>query len=460
MPKITWEQTEKQAEAWKLLEDKVTSEIIFGGGAGGAKSFLGCGWIILMATAHPGTRWMIGRKKLKRLKETTLKTFFEVCKMWGYKNGTHFTYYADSHILFNNGSEVLLKDLAHQPSDPNYDDLGSLELTGAFVDEVSQITFKCWQVLTSRIRFKLDEYDLTPKILGTCNPSKGWVYTYFYKPFKEGLLDGGKAFVRALAKDNPFISKHYIKQLEGIKDKATKERLLFGNWEYDDDPSCLFELDVIQDLFTNKAEPSREKFLSGDVSRKGRDKMPLGIWEGLKLKKVIIIPDEIRKNTTKSADFIIKLCDREGIRRSNVVLDEDGVGGGVVDGVGGCIGFVNGSSAILSFEEKRQKARGEYFMNYGNLKTQCYFKFAELAEAGNIEIATDAFSNSKDKDDFIEELGQIKQRDLDKDGRVYLMGKDVIKENIGRSPDFADMVMMRMFFEVRQKRVLDIIDID
>jgi len=455
-----WQQTKKQKEAWDKLTDLETTEIIFGGGAGGAKSFLGCAWLIVMATTHPETRWLLGRKKLKRLKETTLKTFFEVCGKWGYKQGVHYVYVADSHIMFANGSEVVLKDLAYQPSDPNYDDLGSLELTGAFIDEVNQITFKCWQVVNSRIRFKLDEFDLIPKCLGTCNPSKGWVYTYFYKPMREAVLEAGKAFIRALVRDNPFISRHYIKQLEAIKDKATRERLLNGNWEYDDDPACLFEMDVINDLFTNKAKPDKEKFLTGDVSRKGRDKMPLGLWKGLRLYKVLLIPDEIRRDTTKSSKFIKDICDREGIRRSNVVLDEDGVGGGVVDQVGGCVGFVNGSSPVLSKQEQRRKSRGEYFVNYGNLKTQCYFKLAELGEAGEIAIDEQAFANSKDKDDFIEELGQIKQRDLDKDGRVFLVGKEVIKENIGRSPDFADMVMMRMYFQVKIKKVLDIIDVD
>jgi len=460
MREIKWKQTEKQQIAWKKLVDKNTREIIFGGGAGGAKSFLGCGWIILMATTFPETRWLIGRKKLKRLKETTLKTFFEVCKKWGIKKDVHFTYNSqDGVIVFFNKSEVLLKDLAHQPSDPNYDELGSLELTGAFVDEVGQITYRCWQVLTSRIRYKLDKYDLTPKCLGTCNPTKGWVYTYFYKPFKDKALESSKAFIRALAKDNPFISKHYIKQLEGIKDKATKERLLFGNWEYDDDPSCLFDLDVIQDLFKTKTTKHKTKYLSGDVSRKGGDKMPLGVWEGLQLKKVIVIPDNIRKDTKESARFIERVLQREGIRRSHCVLDEDGVGGGVVDNLD-CVGFVNGSSPVLSRHERLKQKKGEYYVNYGNLKTQCYFKLAELAEAGEIGIDENAFLDSKDKDDFIEELGQIKQRDVDKDGRIYLVGKDVIKENIGRSPDFSDMVMMRMYFEVKVKVKLDIISLD
>ncbi|NCD40566.1 MAG: hypothetical protein EOL88_00590 [Bacteroidia bacterium] len=460
MAKIKWEQTEKQKEAWAYLADDVTTEIVFGGGAGGAKSFLGCAWIIKMAITYKGTRWLIGRKKLKRLKETTLKTFFEVCHKWGLKQGVHFTYNAqDGLIKFINKSEVLLADLAHQPSDPNYDELGSLELTGAFIDEVNQITFKAWEVIKSRIRFKLDEYGLIPKLLGTCNPSKGWVYTYFYKPFKDGILERGKAFIRALAKDNPFISKHYIAQLKAIKDKNTRERLLNGNWEYDDDPACLFDLDVIQDQFKQKVNDKRDRWLTGDVSRKGRDNMPVGLWEGLQLVKVFIIPYEIRSSTLESAKYIKKLAQKYKVRTSHIILDEDGVGGGVVDNIKGCIGFINGSSPVLTKQDELRKKRGEFYENYGNLKTQCYFKLAEVMEAGELGVDEEAF-DSKAKDEYIEELGQIKQRDVDKDGKIYLVGKDKIKENIGRSPDYADMVMMRMYSLVKPKRVLDIITLE
>ena len=460
MLNIGWEQTEKQNKAWGILLDNTTTEIIFGGGAGGAKSFLGCAWLITMCMEYPGTRWLMGRKKLKRLKETTLKTFFEVCKKWGIKRDKHYRYNAqDGVITFVNGSEILLADLAHQPSDPNYDELGSLELTGAFIDEVNQITFKCWEVVCSRVRYKLDVYGLVPKVLGTCNPSKGWVYTYFYKPFKDKIQEVGKAFIKALAKDNPFISKHYINQLIKIKDKATRERLLNGNWEYDDDPACLFEQDVVQDQFTTKVESQKNDWwLIGDVARKGRDKMPLGIFHGLQLKKVISIPYEIKKNTKESAKFIMKLAQREGIRFGHIILDEDGVGGGVVDNISGCIGFVNGSPPHLTKQELLKKKRGEYYVNYGNLKTQCYFKLAEVAEEGLIGIDEEAF-DVQSKDDYIEELGQIKQRDADKDGKIYLVGKDKIKTNIGRSPDFSDMVMMRMLPLIKVKPKLDIISV-
>jgi len=444
---INWQQTKKQNEAWNCLIDQVTFEVLFGGGAGGGKSLLGCAWLIIMCGQYPGSRWLMGRSKLKSLKETTLQTFFDLCKMWDIRNEDDFKYNSiEGVISFTNGSSILLKDLFLYPSDPNFDSLGSLEISGAFIDEVNQITFKAWGIVRSRIRYKLDEFGLIPKILGTCNPSKQWVYQEFYKPWEEGKLEIDKKFIQALAVDNPYISKHYINNLKSIKDKATRERLLLGNWNYDDDPSCLFDYDTINDLFTNKAVISKERFITGDVARKGRDKMVIVYWEGLQVKEITILDYDIKKNTAKSAEWIIKYAQKKQVRRSHIILDEDGVGGGVVDQISGCVGFINNSQAIQPDEAKRDKTK---IVNYANLKTQCYFKLAQLSEEGKIGIDEPADINIKHL--LIEELEQIKQKNIDKDSKISLEDKEKIKEHIGRSPDIADALMFRMYFEIDKK---------
>jgi hypothetical protein len=53
------------------------------------------------------------------------------------------------------------------------------------------------------------------------------------------------------------------------------------------------------------------------------------------------------------------------------------------------------------------------------------------------------------KELIMEEFGQIKEKDMDKDGKKCLVGKDEIKANIGRSPDFFDTIMMRMYGKIR-----------
>ena len=154
----------------------------------------------------------MGRSKLKSLKETTLKTFFDITTKL--KLSEQYVFNSSSNVIkWSNGSEILLKDLFLYPSDPNFDSLGSLEITGAFVDECSQVSYKAWQILKSRIRYKLNEYNLTPKILGTCNPSKNWTYTEFYNPHLNKELRQSRKFIQALPKDNPHLPESYIKTL-------------------------------------------------------------------------------------------------------------------------------------------------------------------------------------------------------------------------------------------------------
>ena len=449
MTEINWEQTRKQTEAWEYLNDKITEEILFGGGAGGGKSRLGCSWLILMCGMYKGSRWLMGRAKLKRLKETTLVTFFDVCKDWGIKKDKDFKYNAiDGTILWNNGSMIILKDLFAYPSDPNFDDLGSLEITGAFIDEANQVKYKAIEVVKSRCRYKLDEFGLIPKILMTCNPSKGWPYTEFYKPFKKKTLEIYRKFIQALVSDNKFISKTYVENLRKLKSKAIKERLLKGNWEYDDDPGAMFNYDALVDMFSNKALQKDEKYVTADVSRKGDDKMPVFYWEGLQVKEIVILPPEIRRDIKKSSEWLVRYCEKKGVRRSHLIVDEDGVGGGVVDNTK-CTGFINGSKAIQPKEAEDDETKK---VSYANLKSQCYDMLSNKIENGQIGIDEGIVDNDI-KDIIIEELEHIKQADIDKDTSFRVIGKEKIKEDLGRSPDFADSMMMRMYGEIKPKEI-------
>ena len=150
--------TERQQLAIEYLFDKTTKEVLFGGAAGGGKSWVGCSWLVLLCMKYPNTRYLMGRSKLDALKKTTLNTFFEVCSSWNLEANTHYTFNGSSNIItFVNGSEIILKDLFLYPSDRNFDSLGSLEITAAFIDEANQITEKAKNIVASRLRYKLDE---------------------------------------------------------------------------------------------------------------------------------------------------------------------------------------------------------------------------------------------------------------------------------------------------------------
>tara|TARA_R110001632_G_scaffold197153_1_gene319306 strand:+ start:106 stop:1416 length:1311 start_codon:yes stop_codon:yes gene_type:complete len=424
---IDAEFTHTQNQAIEYLFDSTTTEVLFGGAAGGGKSWVGCSWLVLMCLKHPKTRYLMGRSKLSSLKTTTLNTFFEVCDTWGLKAGTHYTFNAGSNIIkFYNKSEVMLKDLFLYPSDRNFDNLGSLEITGAFIDEANQITEKAKNIVSSRIRYKLDEYGLIPKMLMTCNPAKNWVYTQYYRPAKDNTIKPYRKFIQSLVDDNEFISKYYKTQLQTL-DELSKQRLLFGNWEYDASKDNLIQYDSIISMFSQNGVEG-DKYISCDVARFGSDKTVIMYWEGLHLKSIRTL---LKSAINDVVAEVRTLQQKHGVLLRNIVIDEDGVGGGAKDYLR-CQGFTNNARPL----------KGE---NYQNLKTQCYYKLAEMINKGQIGISCPDITI---KNYIIEECEQVRMKDADKDNKLQIVQKDIIKDILGRSPDYGDALAMRMYYEI------------
>ena len=430
---IDFKPTEKQDKAWEYLHDTETSEVLFGGSAGGGKSYFGAAWLLYSCLRYPGTRWLMGRAVLKTLKETTLNSFFMVCSDWGVKKGETYKFNAQSNVIeFINGSTILLKDLYQYPADPNFDSLGSLEISGAFIDEVNQCTEKAKNVVASRIRYMLSEYELRPKVLMSCNPAKNWVYD-FYKQDRDGTLATHKKFVKAKLADNPHISEFYEEQLKKL-DPVSRERLLHGNWEYDSGEDRLFDYEAILDVFTNSSVSNEgEKYLSCDVALLGSDKLVICIWEGMIVKEIITKDKTSADNVEK---LIRNLADMHQIPQKNIIIDSDGVGQYLSHYMKGVQPFVNNAKAL----DKE---------NYQNLKTQCFYKLAEQINVGNIWIKCNDIDL---RNKIIEELEVIRRKNMDSDMKLAILSKKEMKAVLGHSPDYADALMMRMRYLFKGNR--------
>lgn len=400
---------------------------------------------------------MIGRKELKRLKQSILPTLFDLFSSWGLKKDRDYIYNSTAgEIIFpkarppgtdiDQASKFIFMDLSHQPNDPNYERLGSLEFTGAFIEEAAEVEQKAKEVVFSRIRYKLNEFGIIPKLLLTCNPSKNWLYSEFFKPSREGKLPDYKAFIQALVTDNPHISEHYILSLKRLKDKILRERLLHGNWEYEESDLALFIYDQLIDLFERELEQENTQgYLSCDAARFGNDKAVIVRWIGL---KAVEFWEYEKSATTVIEDKLREIATIHHIPMSRVIVDEEGVGGGIVDHLK-CKGFVGGSSPIDRRRDREKEKETEYKLNYKNLRAQCYHKFAELTNEEQVAIAID---HEEFKNMTIEEGEQIRRVNADSDNKFQIIPKDEIKLAIGRSPDYLDTLMMRFYFEINPER--------
>ena len=458
----------KQTEAWDLIFDNPEiNEVGYGGAAGGGKTRLG--WYVIVfgyCEKYYNARFAVGRKELKNLRITTLAELFTIFAEIGYKKDVDYTFNASDNIMRFVGtqSEVLLLDMAYSPQDPEYTRFGSLNLTGAWPEESNESPDKAIQILKTRVgrNNKLKNVDtglieeVKPIWLETFNPNKGRVFREYYKPWKEGTLPSYRAFVRALPGDNPHLSPAYI---EGLKraDRTTRERLLHGNFDYDADPMKIMDYEAITDLRTNTLPdlPFNErpqKYLVNDIARFGGDKIVLGEFEdytlvGLTVKRYRGLDDTEQDIRDQAAESHIPY--------SNILSDDDGVGGSVADHLKGTKAFNGGSRPRTIHDDFTGKDVAE---NYSNLRSQCYFKLSELVNPHLIAIKLryfktdiEGYTEGQALSDLEEELDAIKRTAPTggQNEKLAIIPKSDIKEALGRSPDFADVMMMRMFFELR-----------
>lgn len=436
---------EKQIQAVKYWVDNTTTDIVYGGAKGGGKSYLLVSLIFGDAFIYPGTMYFIARKSLNDLRKFTVPAIHEVFGHWGITPGYWKFNGQDNYFELYNKSRVYLLDASPMPSDPDYYRFGSRQFTRGAIEEAGEIEEGAKNNLMASIgRWKNSEYGLHPKLLQTCNPSKNYLYREYFMPSKNGTLPSWRKFIVALYTDNKTLSPEYIENLRNTLNKAEKARLLEGDWRQDDDPARLIDYDRIIDLKTNPEIRGR-KCMTGDIARLGGDRIVLVNWDGwlgtvsaYQREKLNVTLGRIETRRTKF-----------GIGKSDVLVDSDGMGSGIED-MGGYKGFVNNSRALPDPRKPMQDGKA-VLENFDNLKSQCGFRMADRINNSGVKLICEDWMWPL----IIQELEQVKQKDVDSDLKRGLLPKDEVKKLIGRSPDFWDAILMREWFELKPKFVLN-----
>jgi len=419
----------KQYEALQYLMDDTTTEILFGGAVYTGKSYLACLYAITMSLKYPGSRGAICRARLTNLVKSTYATFNDLMHKLGLVD--QYKYNSQTHIItFDNGSQIYLLDLFPLPGDPNYTRFGGYELTWVIIDECAECPLKAFQVLKTRVRYKLKENGLVGKILLCSNPTTGWLKEMFYDNWKNGTLPKHRKFVQALPHENPFADKKVLEQysIENLGELYYR-MLVLGDWSYTTTDSDLYNYDDLVNMFYVNAVPG-SKYISVDCAGQGVDKTCITVWNNYQCISIQLYP---KTTVPQIVNHVKNNMIAHSVKVSNVIVDAGGLGQGVADLLVGCKKFLANSRPL----------KGE--KGFYSLKDQLAFKFASLLKDGKIGISS---IEANSKQEIVREFQAHKMFRVDRE-KAQVTPKSLVRQHIGRSPDSFDALIMRMWFEYK-----------
>ena len=189
----------------------------------------------------------------------------------------------------------------------------------------------------------------------------------------------------------------------------------------------LISFEAMTNFWTNTHAKRGKKYITADIALHGSDKFQIYVWDGW----VIIDAITIDKCEAPEVEKLLKdTAEKYEVGRSNIVYDADGLGSFLRGYLAGAYPFNNGARPLGK-------------NNYKNLKSECGYEFAKIANEDRILIDCDI-----NKSELLKELECLQSYGLDNDGKIQLMPKSKVKEIIGHSPDKLDALIMRMVFEL------------
>lgn len=229
-------------------------EVLYGGAAGGGKSYA-CVWdALLRCLRHPGTEAFLFRRTYQELEKNLVAIAQRVIPP---QLGT----YSASHYAFRlvNGSTMRFCHC-------NNEDADKLRYQGAeihwlYIDELTHFRRDTYEYLRTRVRADR-RLGIRPLVRCTANPGgpgHAWVRERFVDPAPPGTIIREpvasailgrtqvrtRQFIQATVRDNPYIDDDYVFELES-KPRALRDALLLGRWdafegqafpEWTDDPA-------------------------------------------------------------------------------------------------------------------------------------------------------------------------------------------------------------------------------
>ncbi len=204
-------------------------EILFGGAAGGGKSFGQLADALQYALKYPGSRQLLLRRTMPELETSLIRTALSLYpqSIFRYLSSRHTGYFSNGSIL----------DFGYCDSERDVYRYQSVEYDVIRFDELTHFTERMYLYLMSRLR------GATPyprQMKSTTNPGgvgHDWVKRRFVDPAPPDtpIQDewGSRRFIPAKVADNQFLlagDPAYVKRLQRLPEQE-KRALLLGDWD-------------------------------------------------------------------------------------------------------------------------------------------------------------------------------------------------------------------------------------
>lgn len=225
MMQMTLSLTKKQ----KMFVDASEGEVLFGGAAGGGKSYGQMADALLFALKYPRSKQLVLRRTFAELDKSLIRLSLSMFprQIYSFNSSTHTG-------RFKNGSII---DFGYCAAEVDVYQYQSAEYDVIRFDELTHFTESQYIYLLSRVR---GANDFPKQVKSSTNPGgigHGWVKERFVDAAVAGQGFVGKdglrrIFIPALLSDNEFLTKGdpgYRERLLALPERE-KKALLYGDW--------------------------------------------------------------------------------------------------------------------------------------------------------------------------------------------------------------------------------------
>lgn len=227
----------KEVEAQEKLCAQLPTELYYGGGIRGGKTYAGLGSLIILCKAFPGSRWGVIRKSspVLQLCIDSLKKIIGNSKNVYWKNSSK-----ESYVRFDNGSRIYFIG-ENYAQDKQHNKFKGLELNGFLFEQLEEITESGFNIIKSRVGSYYNVTGAMPPalILGNFNPTYNWVKKQIYDPWKKSELQDHQRFYLAIAKHNKYVTAAQWRAWNTL-DPITKARMIDAEWDIEVEKAFLY----------------------------------------------------------------------------------------------------------------------------------------------------------------------------------------------------------------------------